>query len=451
MNENAKRMVAEIERVRTEILEAERYIWNHPETGYREWNTHAYLKEKYEKMGYTLHEAGNIPGFWCEADTGRPGPCIGVFGEMDSLIVPTHPACDRTTGAVHSCGHHAQSAALLGVAAALAVPGALDGLCGKVRLFAVPAEELIELDFRDQLIKDGVIRFAGGKQEFLYRGYLDGVDIAIMIHTTDGDALHCTDGSDGCVIKRATFHGKACHAANPEDGINALYAANCALNAANALRETFRDEDAIRFHPILSNGGTAVNAIPDTVTTESYVRGKTMDTIAAENQKINRAFAASAAAMGCGVQLSDQHGYAPRLNDTNLQNLLQEVSLDFLPAEKVHIHDGWSTGCSDFGDIGQLMPALHPHIGGAAGLAHGADYRIVNPELACVISAKLQAAMISRLLEDGGAYAEKVLAEATVPCKSRKEYMQKVKPMEFDGEAVSYQQDGTVVLKYQNL
>ena len=76
------------------MFTAERQIWKHPETGYREWKTHAYLKEEFEKLGYQLTEAGNIPGFYTDIDTGRPGPKLLIMGEMDSLIVSTHPECD---------------------------------------------------------------------------------------------------------------------------------------------------------------------------------------------------------------------------------------------------------------------------------------------------------------------------------------------------------------------
>ena len=144
-------MLQAIDGYKDPILAAERHIWKNPETGYKEWKTHAYMKEHFEALGYTVTEAGNIPGFWTDVDTGRPGPTIAVFGEMDSLIIPTHPECDPATGNVHACGHHCQCAALLGIAAGLKAPGALDGLVGRIRLIAVPAEELIEVGWRRQL------------------------------------------------------------------------------------------------------------------------------------------------------------------------------------------------------------------------------------------------------------------------------------------------------------
>ena len=104
-----------------------------------------------------LMEAGNIPGFYTDVDTGRPGPLVLVMGELDALICRTHPESDPETGAVHCCGHACQVAALLGLAAALKEPGVLEGLCGTIRLMAVPAEELIEVEYREQLRKDGII------------------------------------------------------------------------------------------------------------------------------------------------------------------------------------------------------------------------------------------------------------------------------------------------------
>ena len=47
-----------IEQYKDTILAAERHIWNNPEPGYKEWKTHAYMKEKFKELGYTVTEAG---------------------------------------------------------------------------------------------------------------------------------------------------------------------------------------------------------------------------------------------------------------------------------------------------------------------------------------------------------------------------------------------------------
>jgi metal-dependent amidase/aminoacylase/carboxypeptidase family protein len=157
MKKTADTVFAAVDRSRELILQAESWGWKNPETGYREWKTHAYLKEKFEQLGYTLHEAGNIPGFYTDVVLSEDGPTVAVFGELDALLAPTHPDADPETGAVHACGHHCQYAALLGLAAALKDPAVTEGLSGTIRLIAVPAEELIEMSFRKELKARGVL------------------------------------------------------------------------------------------------------------------------------------------------------------------------------------------------------------------------------------------------------------------------------------------------------
>ena len=110
------------------ILSALDYIWKNPETGYRETKTSEYLAKEFEKLGYDLVKAEDIPGFYTDLDTKRPGPVVLVLGELDSLICAEHPEADSDTGAVHCCGHAAQVAALLGLAAALKEPGVIDNM-----------------------------------------------------------------------------------------------------------------------------------------------------------------------------------------------------------------------------------------------------------------------------------------------------------------------------------
>lgn len=110
------------------ILDAERFIWEHPETGYKEYETSKHMEKVFKELGYELVLAENITGFYTVLDTNRPGPEILVLGEMDSIICPEHKDANPQAGAVHSCGHNAQCAALIGLAAALKEPGILNKL-----------------------------------------------------------------------------------------------------------------------------------------------------------------------------------------------------------------------------------------------------------------------------------------------------------------------------------
>lgn len=441
-----KRIALAVEKHRDRILETERYLWAHPETGYKEVKSSAYVAKQLESLGYTLTYAGDIPGFVTVFDTGRPGPEVLIFGELDSVICPSHPEADPETGAVHSCGHNAQCAALVGIAAALKEPGIADGLCGRVRLCAVPAEELLEISYRSELIRKGTIKYYGGKTEFLSRGLLDGADLAFMIHTAT--ASYTRAGAVGLIPKRIIYKGKAAHAGGaPWNGNNALYAATCGIQAVNALRETFREADLIRFHPIITRGGDIVNAIPEQTEIETYVRGASFAGIKQANARINRALAGAALSLGCNVEIVDAPGYAPELDAEPLNLVAEEAFALAFPDKELRKTRSVGTGSSDMGDISCVMPAIQPHCAGAAGTPHGRDYSISDPEAACLDSALWQLAMLKLLLEQNASRAKEILA-AVKPQFTKEEFLAYQDSFNSSGDRITYLDDGTATVRF---
>lgn len=434
------------EKYRELMFEAERHIWKNPETGYREFKTSEYMEKKFEEFGYDLVKAGNIPGFYTVLDTGRPGPEVLVLGELDSLICPNHKEADKETGYVHACGHNVQAATLLGIAAALKEPGVLDEMCGRIRLCAVPAEELIEIEYRAGLKKKGVIKYYGGKSEFLYRGYFDGVDIAFMIHAST--SFHSGKGGVGCIAKTVHYKGVSAHAGgSPWAGKNAVYAATQGLSAANAIRETFKEADIIRFHPIITHGGEAVNAIPELVTIEAYVRGATFDAMIDANKKINQALCGAALSIGANIEIVDNAGYAPINNDKGMIEVTSEAAKLAIPEENFAVTDYFSSGSTDMGDLCGLMPIIHPYSAGVEGKSHGDDYYVVDPERACVKSAKLQLAMLYVLLSNNAERAKKVIADFEPVYKTKEEYFDFIDKISSYGDRIVYREDGVAEVR----
>jgi hypothetical protein len=109
---------------------------------------------------------------------------------------------------------------------------------------------------------------------------------------------------------------------------------------------------------------------------------------------------------------------------------------------------GWSTGCSDLGDVSMVMPAVHPYIGGAVGRGHGAAYFITDVYTATVDSARVQANMLVKLLENDGQRVETIKANFKAPFRSKEAFFQCIDDLTMDQQAVSYNEDGTVTLKY---
>lgn len=438
-----KQINAAVEKHKQLILDTERYIWNHPETGYKEFKTSAYMAKAFEDLGYDLVMAEGITGFYTDIDTGRPGPTILILGELDSVICPAHKDADPVTGAVHSCGHNTQSAALVGIAAALKEPGILDKFCGKIKLCSVPAEELLEIEFRTKLKKEGKIKYFGGKSEFLSRGYFDGVDIAMMVHAASSFAI--LKGHIGCLAKQVIYKGVAAHAGgSPWDGRNALYAANCGLNAINAIRETFQEKDVIRVHPIMTDGGTMVNAIPETAVLESFVRGASFDGIVDANKRVNRALIGAALSLGTNIEIIDTPGYAPHRNDDKLIQLTLDAAAMAIPEYQMYdMRELVSSGSTDMGDLSCIMPVIHPNAGGAEGRPHGSNYEIVDPVAACVGSAKLQLGMLLLLLSDGGKVAKEVVADYKPEFASKEAYLSFMDALSSNGDRIVYNDDET--------
>jgi hypothetical protein len=68
------------------------------------------------------------------------------------------------------------------------------------------------------------------------------------------------------------------------------------------------------------------------------------------------------------------------------------------------------------------MPTLHPYMGGATGSGHGADYAIVDPQVAYVEPAKQLALMAVDLLWGDAAGARDIL-KTWKPRMTKEEYL----------------------------
>jgi len=398
-------------------------LYNNPELGYREVNSTVLVADYLKELGLNVEENIAVTGCRARVNEHKEGPKIAILGELDAILCKTHKDANEI-GAIHACGHNIQIASMLGALMCLVKSGVVEELDGKLDFMAVPAEEFIELGYRKELKKSGLINFFGGKQELISKGAFDDVDIAMMVHSLDlGDKKVLLNiETDGFIGKEITFIGKAAHAgACPENGINALSAAMLALNNINAQRETFRDEDWVRVHAIITNGGDIVNVVPSKVTMEAYVRARTVDSIVNVNKKINAAISAGAMAMGATVEIEDTFGYLPIVNDKNLISVFKD-NLNYIGIEHEIIDEGKSTGSFDFGDVSYILPSIHPMIAGISGDLHTAEYKIVDEETAYILPAKAMALTIIDLLYNKAEKAHEIITNFK-PLMSKEEYI----------------------------
>ena len=401
-----------------EIIGIATHILENPEPGYREQKTSRLVQQQFDALGLPHRNGLALTGVKAWAETGTPGPTVAVLGELDSLRVLEHPFADRETGAAHACGHHCQIAMMLGVATGLHHSGVLSDLAGRVVYLAVPAEELIEVEYRNELRQQGKIEFVGGKSELVSLGEFDDIDMAMMTHTSstpDEGKLTLSGTNNGLVVKRIQYLGRGAHAGgSPHLGINALNAAMLGLQAVHSLRETFRGEDTVRVHPIITRGGDAVNAVPADVRMETFVRGKTIEAVREWDKKVDRALRAGAMAVGARVRITTIPGSLPLNNSKEMTAPYRSNAVSLVGEEEVG-QAGHRTGSTDMGDISQFMPAIHPYAAGATGVGHGADYVIEDYTLAVINPAKAMAMTVIDMLADGAAGAKEVKAKVKLP------------------------------------
>ncbi|MBO7763178.1 MAG: amidohydrolase [Clostridia bacterium] len=417
-----KALVARIIDGRAEdIIRIGESILARPEMGYREVETARLVRQELEKLSIPYRDGLALSGVRGEICGREHRARVAVIGEMDAVVCALHPSADVVSGAAHACGHHAQIASMLGCAMGLsAIAGELDG---DVSLLAVPAEEFVEIEYRARLRERGDITLLGGKQELIALGEFDNVDMAMMVHAkgnAPAGAVYPVGPGMGFVAKKINFIGKAAHAGGaPHEGINALNAAMAAMMCIHAARETFRDEDKIRVHPIITNGGELVNVVPDLVTMETYVRGATPEAVRDASEKVDRAIRGASMAIGAECEIIDYKGYLPLAQSEALmaaftQNA-EEAGIPVIPGFDM-------TGSTDMGDLGHIMPVIQPCMGGFHGNLHAADFSVADKWAAYVLPAKLMAMTVIDLLADGAEGALAIKREF-IPKMTKEEYL----------------------------
>src|SRR3712207_6716224 len=146
-------------------------------------------------------------------------------------------------------------------------------------------------------------------------------------------------------------------------------------------------------------------------------------TLFRSNEKVNRSLHAATMALGGEVIIEDTIGYLPLDSDDSMDFIFKKNYVELVGGSEESIVDVIKTaGSTDFGDISQIIPCIHPWIGGVSGSLHTKDYYISDEELAYIIPAKAMAMTIIDLLGDDAKIAKDIV-EKFKPTFTKESYL----------------------------
>jgi len=319
---------------RETLLALSHRIHAHPELGFEEEKSSAWLCDALDESGFAVEKGiCDLPTAF-RAKVGSGPLHIGICAEYDSL-----------PGIGHACGHNIIAASAVG--AALAAAKVADEVGLAISVIGTPAEE---------------VGNASGKILMLERGGFEGIHAAMMVHPAPFDMVKAK------IIAASMFEvcctGKESHAsAFPELGVNAADALTIAQTALGLLRQHIRSTD--RIHGIVTDGGVAPNVVPAHTSAKYIIRSETLDQLAELRPKVYRCFEAGGLATGARVEITGgDKPYAEMLHDNDMA-LLYRANAEALGRAFPNMGE-WETrptGSTDMGNVSRAMPSIHPMIG----------------------------------------------------------------------------------------
>jgi len=255
---------------------------------------------------------------------------------------------------MHSCGHDAHTAILLGTAKILT--GLKEHLQGNIKLIFQPCEEKHD---------------CGGAKKLVEEGVLKNPDVSVIfgLHVfpelpagTIGTRIgHFMASSDVFTIK---IKGKGAHASRPHQGIDSVLVAAQVINALHHI--VSRKVDPL--HPAVLTigriqGGYADNIIPDEVEMGGTVRTLSLELRDQIPKWMEHAIWGVTLSYGAAYEFDYRQGTPPVINDEKTTKFALGMLRDLLGKENVVELPEPTMGGEDFAEYLQKIPGTFFRLG----------------------------------------------------------------------------------------
>jgi hippurate hydrolase len=320
------------------LIELRRSLHRIPELAFQEEKTAQRILEELRALDIPAMYGGRGTGVIARL-RGRAtsAPVIALRAEMDALPggeTTGLPFSSEHPGCVHSCGHDAHMAMVLGAARLLAQAGPPEG---DVVLLFQPAEER------------GV-----GSRAMIQAGALAGADAIFAGHVTHHygtGRIMVTDGAVTAQFDRFLLRvqGKAGHGARPHEAVDAVIVAGFLITALWTLVP--REIDPL--HPAVVTigrvqAGTAANVIADEALLEGTIRTTEAATRACVHRGIRRMAEAAGMLHNAKVAVEIVEGSPPVVNTAREAAICRRAAESVVGARDVVAQEHPSMGSDDF-------------------------------------------------------------------------------------------------------
>jgi len=352
------RIQEEVDEILPGVIADRRHLHEHPELGFQEVRTAAFVAQRLESLGVEDIRTGinktGVTGLIHGTGNG-PGKVVLVRADMDALPILEENDVDyksKTDGVMHACGHDAHTAILLGLARVLA--DRKDQFSGTVKLLFQPAEELPP----------------GGAKGMIEAGVLEDphVDAVFGLHMSQGDPVGTIMVGSGPSMAAADgfkvlIQGKGGHAAYPSESIDPVVVGAQIVVALQTLvsRETDPMKSAV-VSTCVFNAGEAFNVIPDTAELRGTVRTFDPEVRDHMEKRIGEIARGIGEAMGTSVDVTYTRGYPATVNDVAMTELVMEAATQVVGAENVRKLEP-KMGAEDFSYFLEQRPGSYFFVG----------------------------------------------------------------------------------------
>lgn len=211
-----KQLYSKLEGNYEEMVSIRRFLHQHPELSFQEYNTANYIQAFYEQLN--IEVKGNVGGNGVVAKIygKKPGKTVALRADFDALPIQDEkdvPYKSLVPGVMHACGHDGHTATLLVLAKAL--NEMKDELEGNYVFIHQHAEEYAP----------------GGAKTMIEDGCLDGVDVIFGTHLWASEPTGTIQYRTGPIMAAAdrfeiVIQGKGGHGAQPHKTKDAIVTAS---------------------------------------------------------------------------------------------------------------------------------------------------------------------------------------------------------------------------------